>query len=119
VRLYRAEDTGPVALMRAGAPMPPSGPAMITYDVRLHQEEDLPVVQQWLETHGVSVAGAKGRKIRLYLLGDSPLADELAALGCRRVTLAGGEPTLRPDWTELIARFRARGVLPHSRSLPL
>jgi subtilisin family serine protease len=80
VRLYRAEDTGPVALMRAGAPVPPSGPAMITYDVRLHQQEDLLRVVQWLKAHGVSIAGAQGRKIRLYLLGDSPLGDELAAL---------------------------------------
>ncbi|MCA9668259.1 MAG: radical SAM protein [Myxococcales bacterium] len=38
------------------------------------------------------------------------VVDELSALGCRHVTLAGGEPTLRPDWAELIARFRARGV---------
>ena len=79
VRLYGAEDTGPVALMRANAPVS-GGPAMITYDVRLHQEEDLGAVLQWLKTHGVSTAGAQGRKIRLYLLGDSPLADELAAL---------------------------------------
>jgi serine protease AprX len=80
VRLYGAEDTGPVALMRANAPLPAGGPAMIAYDVRLHQEEDLGAVLQWLKTHGVSTAGAQGRKIRLYLLSDSPLADELAAL---------------------------------------
>ena len=35
---------------------------------------------------------------------------DLAALGCRHVSLAGGEPTLRADWAELIARLRSRGV---------
>jgi serine protease AprX len=81
VRLYGPEDTGPVSLIRAQAPAPaPGAAAMITYDVRLHQEEDLDGVLQWLKAHGVSVAGSKGRKIRLYLLGDSPLTDELAAL---------------------------------------
>ncbi len=39
------------------------------------------------------------------------VVDELAALGCRHVTLGGGEPTLRADWAELLARFRERGVL--------
>jgi radical SAM protein with 4Fe4S-binding SPASM domain len=40
------------------------------------------------------------------------LCDDLAALGCRQVTLAGGEPTLRPDWTAIARRLRERGVLP-------
>jgi radical SAM protein with 4Fe4S-binding SPASM domain len=38
------------------------------------------------------------------------VVDELAALGCQHVTLGGGEPTLRADWTELIARLREKGV---------
>jgi radical SAM protein with 4Fe4S-binding SPASM domain len=36
--------------------------------------------------------------------------DELAALGCREVSLAGGEPTLRPDWDQLVARLRGHGL---------
>jgi len=36
--------------------------------------------------------------------------DDLAALGCRHVSLAGGEPTLRPDWPQLMGRLNARGV---------
>ncbi len=38
------------------------------------------------------------------------VVDELAALGCQHVTLAGGEPTLRADWPRLITRLRERGV---------
>lgn len=36
------------------------------------------------------------------------IIDELADLGCRRVTLSGGEPLLRPDLEELIDRVRSR-----------
>ena len=38
------------------------------------------------------------------------VADDLATLGCQHVTLAGGEPTLRKDWTELMGHLRSRGV---------
>jgi radical SAM protein with 4Fe4S-binding SPASM domain len=36
--------------------------------------------------------------------------DDLAALGCREVSLAGGEPTLRADWDRLVARLRGHGL---------
>ena len=36
--------------------------------------------------------------------------DDLADLGCRHVSLAGGEPTLRADWDKLVARLVSRGV---------
>ena len=38
------------------------------------------------------------------------LIDQLAALGCREVTVIGGEAYLRKDWIELIARVRAKGM---------
>lgn len=38
------------------------------------------------------------------------VADELAALGCQRVTLSGGEPTLNPAWDEIGGRLATRGV---------
>ena len=53
---------------------------MVTYDLRLHRPRDLQRVQDWLVQHGVSIAGASGRKIRLYLLADSSLPEEIAAL---------------------------------------
>ena len=36
--------------------------------------------------------------------------DQLAGLGCRSVTLSGGEPLLRDDWPTLAARIVARGM---------
>lgn len=38
------------------------------------------------------------------------ILDELAGLGCRRVTLLGGEPLLRADLGALIAHARAHGL---------
>ena len=38
------------------------------------------------------------------------IADELADLGCRRVTLSGGEPTLHPSWDDVGRRLSQRGV---------
>jgi MoaA/NifB/PqqE/SkfB family radical SAM enzyme len=36
--------------------------------------------------------------------------DQLACLGCRRVTLLGGEPLLRPDLSDLLRHVRLRGL---------
>ncbi len=38
------------------------------------------------------------------------LVDDLADLGCRALTLGGGEPLLRKDWPEIAEAFRERGV---------
>lgn len=38
------------------------------------------------------------------------VADQLAALGCKRVTLSGGEPTLNPDWDRIGQRLVNHGV---------
>lgn len=86
VRLYAPEDTGPIVKTRAretrlGLAGPPTTErGMLTFDVRLHQGEDLDPVRKWLEARGVNIGGAKGRKIRIYLLEESPLADEIARL---------------------------------------
>lgn len=81
VRVYGPEDTGPVDLMRPEAPRPPdAAPAMVTYDVRLHREEDSEQVLRWLGGRGVSIAASRGRKIRLYLLEDSPVVHDIRAL---------------------------------------
>jgi MoaA/NifB/PqqE/SkfB family radical SAM enzyme len=38
--------------------------------------------------------------------------DELAEMGCRKIHLSGGEPTLRPDLEPLIARIAERNIRP-------
>ena len=38
------------------------------------------------------------------------VVDQLAALGCREVTVIGGEAYLRKDWVDIIARIRDRGM---------
>lgn len=86
VRLYSPADTGPTGPTRA-APAPPDfegspgvGRRMVTHDLRLHRAEDLVEVLDWLGEHGVAIAGTSGRKIRLYLLEDSPLATSIVQL---------------------------------------
>ncbi|HEY7410713.1 MAG TPA: radical SAM protein [Vicinamibacteria bacterium] len=38
------------------------------------------------------------------------VVDELAAVGCRRVAILGGEPTLRPDLPDIVDRARGHGL---------
>ena len=38
------------------------------------------------------------------------LIDELTGLGCKSVTISGGEPLLRKDWQQLAARLKENGV---------
>jgi len=84
VRIYGPEDTGPILLKRIKrlpSPVPMAEEQnILTYDIRLHQAEDLETVRKWLKDRGVNVAGAIGQKIRIYLLEESPLADEIAQL---------------------------------------
>jgi len=39
------------------------------------------------------------------------LVDQIAELGCKEVTLIGGEAYLRADWLDIVRRVRARGML--------
>lgn len=54
--------------------------------------------------HCGSFAGNR-RERELDLSESLGIADQLAALGCRRVTLSGGEPTLNPDWDRIGKRL--------------
>jgi radical SAM protein with 4Fe4S-binding SPASM domain len=54
--------------------------------------------------HCGSIAGSK-RDDEMSLEESLGVADQLAALGCRRVTLSGGEPTLNPDWDRIGKRL--------------
>ncbi len=80
---YGPRETGPAIVLESVAPPAPGlgrNLQMLTFDVRLHEESDRDVVLQWLNDHHVAVAGASGRKIRLYVLETSSIPDDLAAL---------------------------------------
>lgn len=59
--------------------------------------------------HCGSFAGNK-RDDEMTLEENLKVADDLAALGCRRVTLSGGEPTLHAHWDVIGKRLADHGV---------
>jgi radical SAM protein with 4Fe4S-binding SPASM domain len=59
--------------------------------------------------HCGSFAGER-RPDELSLEECERIADELAALGCEKLTLGGGEPTMHPQWAELGKRLVDQGV---------
>ncbi len=84
VRLYREEDTGPVTTTPTREisfdTAPDVARGIRTYDLRLHLADDLPAVLGRLRQLGVNVAGASGRKVRLYLLENDRRADDIVAM---------------------------------------
>jgi len=56
------------------------------------------------------VNGGRPAPAELDTLAALDLADQLADLGVKAVSLTGGEPLLRPDWRAIAARVRARGM---------
>jgi len=84
VELYDSAQTAPPAgtALESLSPRAPVSDVhrMVTFDVGLHRAEDLAKVKGWLEQQHVAVAGASGRKIRVYLLDDSPLFSDLVSL---------------------------------------
>ena len=79
VRLYSREDTG-VMVRAAAAPVPSGALDLRSFDVRLQPDAGPQEILQWIQDHHLTLAGAKGRKIRVVAAADSPLLDELAAL---------------------------------------
>ncbi|MBI5543651.1 MAG: radical SAM protein [Deltaproteobacteria bacterium] len=59
--------------------------------------------------HCGSIAGAR-RSDELTRDELFDVADQLVRLGCRRVTLSGGEPTLHPHWHEVGQRLARQGA---------
>ena len=80
VRFYDREDTGPLLQTAAAPPSSAVGRELRQFDIRLHADADAQRVLAWVDRNHVPLAGAKKRKIRVYLFPDSPLALDLAAL---------------------------------------
>ncbi len=54
--------------------------------------------------------GGRARENELTTAECLGVAEQLAALGCRRVSLIGGEVFLRPDWETIVRALTSRGV---------
>lgn len=107
VRLYDSTDTmayRQVAAERGSKIVAPPadfvGASMLTYDVRLHSDDDVGRVAAWLADHNVAVAGARRGKFRVYILEGSPLVEELATLP----EVAIIEEYVAPEWHNDVAR---------------
>lgn len=61
-------------------------------------------------THCLVEAGPRRPEGELATAEALEVADQLAALGVRKVTLTGGEPLSRPDWATLTERLRGHGL---------
>ncbi|MBU1429579.1 radical SAM protein [Myxococcota bacterium] len=59
--------------------------------------------------HCGSYAGRR-RRDELSFEEAMALADDLATMGCEKLTLGGGEPTLHPQWDQIGQRLVERGV---------
>jgi serine protease AprX len=101
LRQYGPADTGPFMAFESAAP-PVGAPKreMLTFDVRLHREEDRQQVLDWLASRNVAVAGASGRKLRIYALEDSSIPDEVA----NRAEVAQVEQYVAPTLHNDVAR---------------
>jgi serine protease AprX len=85
VQIYQEKNTSAFSFAENIEPplsvTPPiQGLKIITYDLRVRNEKDLDDVLSWLRKQCVSIAGASDRKIRFYLLENSPIIDQVGAL---------------------------------------
>lgn len=106
IRIYGPQDTGLVAQSTSTEPpleavdMTPTH-EMRLLDIRLHRDEDRPIVEKWLRDHTVSVAGMGTSKIRIYTLEDSTIYQDLK--GLPEVALV--EPYVEPVLCNDVARI--------------
>lgn len=75
-------------------PIQGNGLKIVTYDLLLHSEADLPQVEQWLTTNNVLISGAEGNRIRIFVLENSTFPLQLTTLpGVKQV-----EEFIPPVW---------------------
>jgi hypothetical protein len=117
--LYGETETelaGSALGMRAEAPAPPTGSSrMATYDVQLHDPASLAEALAEVKALGLVVAGAKGRKIRFFVLEeDEPRAlEQVRAIShVKRV-----EPFIEPELHNDVAR-QLLGIDPVANANP-
>ncbi|WP_337660525.1 S8 family serine peptidase [Anderseniella sp. Alg231-50] len=82
LRPYTADSAAPelIAPLDTGTGVTRDFSEMLTFDLRVHREEDVPAVLAWLQTNNVAVAGSSRRKIRVHLFRDAPELNQLKRL---------------------------------------
>ena len=88
VRLYNKIDSAtiltPSEITAKGSdemiPMGPQEPTLRTYDLKLHNKEDLDGVLNWLTQKNIKIKGHSQNKIRIELLDDSSFLDDINEL---------------------------------------
>ena len=103
--LYNPEDSGPIesqVTFRATAPLPTMAKEakMLTHDIRLHDHNDLQNILDWLNSKKIFIAGSSRRKIRIYMVEDSPHIREIQSLP----EVASIEEYIEPTWHNDVSR---------------
>ena len=78
--LSQSEIAPPIPTVAAGPPVNREFVGIVTYDIRLRSEEDVPMVLARLPQGDVVVLGSKGRKIRIAIRENSPLIAQLQGM---------------------------------------
>lgn len=107
VKIYDTTDKAPIKIVpytspsRAVRSIEAPELKIATYDIRLHREEDSTEVLHWLKKQNVLVAGASGRKIRVYLIENSNLIAEIIEIP----EVYSMEPYVQPKLLNDLARI--------------
>lgn len=107
---------------KRGLPIAPDAPHgkrhLPLLEARAKDEQFRPIYAVWEVTLACDLAcrhcGSRAghdRPDELTTEESLDLIDQMAALGVKEVSLIGGEAYLRDDWTELVRRIRARGMI--------
>jgi subtilisin family serine protease len=75
-----APGAGPGVVPSAKAATSAAGARIITYDVRVHRDEDVTTVRNWLQTNHIAIAGTSRRKLRIFVMENSSVLSALANL---------------------------------------
>ena len=80
LRPYTTENSAPELISPLDTGATRNFNEMLTFDLRVHREEDVSGLLDWLRSNNVAVAGNSRRKIRVHLFRDAPELNQLKRL---------------------------------------
>ena len=98
--IWLSPESSPVETITQSAPTPNVGEralAILTYDVRLRDPNDRQKIEDWLKERHVDISGSSGRKIRFFVVQDSPIPGQLQRLPEVDMVTEYVEPVLYND----------------------